>query len=143
MNISTKVMSIAMLLCITLFASSTASAKDKINGSANLLCAAFDVSACLEGGKCARGEARSFDMPEFINVDFKKKMVHATFDSEIEKTANSPIKYSEVSGNQLILQGVENNHGWTMAINKESGRMSIAVVGDEVNYSIFGACKAL
>jgi hypothetical protein len=55
MNISTKVMSIVMLLCITLFASSTASAKDKIDGSANLLCAAFDVSACLEGGGMRQG----------------------------------------------------------------------------------------
>jgi hypothetical protein len=143
MNISTKVMSVAMLLCFTLFAPGNASAKDKIDGSANLICAAFDVSACLVGGKCARGEARSFDMPEFMNVDFKKKVIHATYDVGSDKTASSAIKNSEVSGNQLILQGVENNHGWTMAINKESGRMSIAVVGDEVNYSIFGACKAL
>jgi hypothetical protein len=136
-------MSVAMLLCFTLFAPGNASAKDEIDGSANLLCAAFDVSACLEGGKCARGEARSFDMPEFMNVDFNKKMIHATYDAESDKTANSPIKNSEVSGNQLILQGVENNHGWTMAINRVNGRMSLAVVGDEVSFSIFGACKAL
>jgi hypothetical protein len=99
--------------------------------------------ACLEGGICRRGEARSFEMPEFMSVDFKKKMVHATYDAESEKTANSPIKNSEISGNQLILQGVENNHGWSMAINRENGRMSLAVVGYEVSFSIFGACKAL
>jgi hypothetical protein len=143
MNIRTRLLSATAILGITLLASSTANAKDEIDGSANLICAAFDVMACLEGGKCARGEARSFEMPEFMNVDFKKKMVHATYDSESEKTANSPIKNSEVSGNQLILQGVENNHGWTMAINRESGRMSLAVVGYEVSFSIFGACKAL
>jgi len=50
MNISTKVLSAAILLGITLFASSTANAKDEIDGSANLICAAFDVMACLEGG---------------------------------------------------------------------------------------------
>jgi len=143
MNITTRVLSAAVLLGITLFASSNASAKDEIDGSTNLICAAFDVMACLEGGKCARGEARSFEMPEFMNVDFKNKVVHATYDAESEKTANSPIKNSEISGNQLILQGVENNHGWTMAINRESGRMSLAVVGHEVSFSIFGACKAL
>jgi hypothetical protein len=144
MNISTKVLSAAVFLGITLFASSSASAKDEIDGSANLICAAFDVMACLDGGKCARGEARSFEMPEFMNVDFKRKVVHATYDAESEmKVANSPIKNSEISGNQLILQGVENNHGWTMAIDRNNGRMSLAVVGYEVNYSIFGACKAL
>jgi hypothetical protein len=143
MNISTKVLSVATLLGITLFASSSVSAKSEIDGKANLICAAFDVMACVDGVRCSRGEARSFDMPEFMNVDFKNKTVHATYDAESEKTANSPIKNSEVSGNQLILQGVENNHGWTMAINQETGRMSLAVVGYEVSFSIFGACKAL
>ena len=144
MNISTKVLSAAVFLGITLFASSSVSAKDEIDGSANLICAAFDVMACLDGGVCSRGEARSFEMPEFMNVDFKKKVVHATYDAESEKKeAASPIKNSEISGNQLILQGVENNHGWTMAIDRISGRMSLAVVGHEVSFSIFGACKAL
>jgi hypothetical protein len=143
MNIRTKVLSATAILGITLFASSTANAKVEIDGSANLICAAFDVMACLEGGICRRGEARSFDLPEFMNVDFKKKVVHATYDFESEKIANSPIKNSEISGNQLILQGVENNHGWSMAINRESGRMSLAGVGDEVSFTIFGACKAL
>ncbi len=143
MNIRTKVLSAAILLGITLLASGNAIAKDEIDGSENLICAAFDVSACLEGGRCTRGEARSFDMAEFMNVDFKKKIVHATYDAESDKTANSPIKNMEASGNQLILQGVENNHGWTMAINRVTGRMSIGVVGDEINFSIFGACKAL
>jgi hypothetical protein len=144
MNISTRVLSAAVLLGVTLFASSSACAKDEIDGSANLICAAFDVMACLDGGICSRGEARSFEMPEFMNVDFKKKTVHATYDAESEKKeASSPIKYSEISGNQLILQGVENNHGWTMAIDRNSGRMSLAVVGHEVSFSIFGACKAL
>jgi hypothetical protein len=143
MNISTKVLSVATLLGITLFASSSVSAKSEIDGKANLICAAFDVMACVDGVRCSRGEARTFDMPEFMGVDFKKKTVNATYDAASEKTANSPIKYSEVSGNQLILQGVENNHGWTMAINQETGRMSLAVVGHEVSFSIFGACKAL
>ena len=100
MNISTRVLSAMILLVITLFASSSASAKNEFDGSANLICAAFDVMACLDGGICSRGEARSFEMPEFMNVDFKANTVHATYDDESEKTATSPIKNSEVSGSQ-------------------------------------------
>ena len=112
MNTSTKVLGAAVLLGMTMFASSSVSAKGEFDGTSNLICAAFDVMACLNAGICSRGEARTFDMPEFMNVDFKKKMVHASYDVDSEKqTANSPIKNSEVSGNQLILQGVENNHG--------------------------------
>jgi hypothetical protein len=144
MKTSTKLLSAAVLLGMTMFASSSVSAKGEFDGSSNLICAAFDVMACLNAGVCSRGEARTFDLPEFMNVDFKKKTVHVSYDADSEKqTANSPIKNSEVSGNQLILQGVENNHGWSMAINQESGRMSVSAVGHEVTYTIFGACQAL
>ena len=144
MNINTKVLNAAILLGTMLLASSSANAIDEFDSKSNLICAAFDVMACLDTGRCSRGEARTFDMPEFMKVDFKKKVINASYDEESEKlTANSPIKNSEISGNQLILQGVENNHGWTMAINQENGRMSLSVVGYEVNFSIFGACKAL
>jgi hypothetical protein len=78
-----------------------------------------------------------------MKVDFKQKVVHATYHAESEKAASSPIKNSEISGNQLILQGIENNHGWTMAIGRESGRMNLSAVGHEVSFTIFGACKAL
>ena len=59
------------------------------------------------------------------------------------KTADSPFKNFQSTDKQLIIQGVENDHGWTMAISKETGRMSLAVVGEEVSFTIFGACKAL
>jgi hypothetical protein len=144
MNTSIKLLGATVLLGTTLFASSSVSAKDGIDGSKNLMCAAFDVTACLDTGLCSRGEARTFDMPEFMSVDFKKKVVIANYAIDSEKaTATSPIKNLETSGNQLILQGVENNHGWTMAIHRESGRMSLAVVGYEVSFSIIGACKVL
>lgn len=139
MNISTRVLS-AMLLSAAFLAPGSASAEGEINGKSNLLCAAFDVMACLESGVCSRGEARTFDLPEFMTVDVKKKAVIVTYDG---KTASSPIKNSEVSGNQLILQGIENNHGWTMAINRQSGRMNVSSVGYEVSFTMFGACKAL
>lgn len=140
MNISTKVLGVAAVLGITLFATSSASAKDEIDGKANLLCAAFDVMACLDSGVCSRGEARTFDLPEFMKVDFKQKAVTVTYDG---KTANSPINNSEITGNQLILQGFENNHGWTIAIHRQTGRMNVSSVGYEVSFTIFGACKAL
>jgi len=141
MNVKLKALSVAVLLGITLFASSSVNAKGKIDGSSNLICAAFDVMACTDGGHCRRGEARAFDLPEFMDVDFKKKAVIATYDGGTT-TATSPIKNSEISGNQLILQGVENNHGWSMAIHRESGRMNLSSVGYEVSFTIFGACKA-
>ena len=135
-------LSIVALTCTMLFASGVANAKGTYDGKSNLICASFNVMACVDGMNCAKGEARDFEMPEFMMVDFKKKVIHGTYESET-KEAESPIKNMEVNGTQLVLQGVENAHGWTMAVHNETGRMSLAVVGEQLSFSIFGACKAL
>jgi hypothetical protein len=80
-------------------------------------------------------------MPEFLSVDFKKKSIRADYDGD--KTADSAFKNFQSTDSQLIIQGVENDHGWSMAISKETGRMSVAAVGEEVTFTMFGACKAL
>ena len=140
MKTTLKRLNTAVLLGMMLCVSVAANAESKTDGSSNLICATFSITACVEG-HCANGEARTFDMPEFMTVNFKKKSIHADYDGE--KTADSPFKNFQSTDSQLIIQGVENNHGWSMAISKETGRMSLAVVGEEVTFTMFGACKAL
>ena len=41
-----------------------------------------------------------------------------------------------------MLQGVENGHGWTMAIDTRHGRMTTSATGEDVSYLMFGACIA-
>jgi uncharacterized Fe-S cluster protein YjdI len=137
-----KSFSVAALAGALLLASGVANAKGAYDGKSDLICASFNVMACVDGMNCVKGEARDFEMPEFMRVDVKKKVVFATYESE-SKRADSPIKNMEVNGSQLILQGVENAHGWSMAIHRDTGRMSLAVVGEQLSFSIFGACKAL
>ena len=132
----------AVLVCIMMFASGAAIAKDKFDGSSNLICATIDVVACASGTNCTRGQARKFDLPEFMTIDFKKKIIHVTYDGGSTE-AESPIRNSEMSETQLVLQGVENGHGWSMTIHQDTGRMSIAVIGDEMSFAMFGVCKAL
>lgn len=136
-----KRLSTAALLCLMLFVSAAANAASKFDGSSNLICATFDITACVDGVTCAKGQARTFDMPEFLTVNFKKKSIHADYDGG--KTADSPFKNFQSTDSQLIMQGVENDHGWTMAISKKTGRMSVSSVGEEVSFTMFGACMAL
>ena len=142
MKHSMRKISAAAVLGITMFASASVSAKDSIDGSKDLLCAVFDVMACVDGGHCTRGEASSFGLPPFMRVLVKEKVIRATYDGGA-KTADSPIKNSSESGNQFILQGVENNHGWTMAIHRETGTMKVSSIGYEVSFTAFGGCQAL
>jgi len=111
------------------------------DGTANLVCAAIDVVGCVNGPGCLEGQARTFELPEFMFVDFEKKLVRATDESGHKEV--SPIKNFEQTDTQMILQGVENERGWNAAIDRQTGRMTVTSAGPDVSFMIFGACTAL
>lgn len=111
------------------------------DGSVNLVCSSVDVVGCTDGPTCLQARARDFALPDFLFVDFAKKVVRGTEASGLKQT--SPIKSSERSEHQLVLQGFENHHGWTLAIARADGRMTLTSTGPDVSFMIFGACTAL
>jgi len=113
-----------------------------LDGSANLICASNKVVACTKAGVCMEGDARTFELVEFMFVDFKAKVVKARTVGDARKE-ESPIRSFEKSNTQLILQGVENGHGWGMSIDQTGGRMAGAIAGESVNFMIFGVCTTL
>jgi len=132
---------LATLLASTpLLAAPTDAGKPVINGKSALICSVNNVTACPDTGRCLQGQARAFDLPQFIAIDFAGKAVGTTKDSGAKAT--SPIKNQESSRNQILLQGVENGHGWSMAIDTIHGRMTVATTGEDVSYILFGACIA-
>ncbi len=134
--------SVLILACALMLGSAAANAAGSFDGSSNIICAAIDVVGCVDGAKCLKGPARTFELPEFMTVDFKKMVVHVSYDGGT-KEAESPIKNHETTGTQLILQGVENGHGWSMAIHRSTGRMTTVAAGEDLSFSIFGVCKAI
>jgi len=112
-----------------------------LDGTSNLICSAIDVVACAEGSACTMGQAKNFDLPQFVVIDVEASVVRATKHSGIEET--SPVKNMEVSGKQLILQGIENGRGWGISINGETGDMAASVVGDAVSFLVHGACTPI
>lgn len=113
-----------------------------LDGSGNLVCASNNVVACPRGSACVQGEASTFDLPAFMFVDFKGKVVNARTEGDARKV-ESPIRNFAKSNTQLILQGVENGHGWVLSIDQDGGRMTTTVTGEAGSFIIFGACTAL
>ncbi len=107
----------------------------------NLVCAAIDVVGCMNGPGCMEGQARTFALPQFMFVDFENKRVRTT--AESGHNAVSPIKNSETTERQMILQGVENHRGWSAAIDRQTGKMIVTSAGPDVSFMVFGACTAL
>lgn len=114
---------------------------EMLNDSSNIVCSSVDVIACHHNANCVNGSSRSFDLPDFMFVNFKDKSISAK--NHAGKKFVSPIKNFEVTESQLIIQGIENHRGWNAAIDRESGRLSVSSVGDEVSIMIFGACTKI
>lgn len=104
----------------------------------NLICATRDVVACEYASGCIQGSPGSFDLPDFLVIDFKKNQVTASKETGIKNV--SPLKTVETTQQQIILQGVENHRGWTAAIDRKTGHLSITSSGADLSYMIFGTC---
>ena len=129
-------------LAITIGVAPVAASAAGLDGSASLVCAANKVVACTKAAVCVEGDASAFDLVEFMFVDFKAKVVKARALGDTRKE-ESPIRILEKSNTQLVLQGVENGHGWGMSIDQTGGRMAAAIAGESASFMIFGVCTAL
>jgi len=128
--------------CIVATAScvSTVVSAEGLDGSSDIVCAVMRVVACLENGECLEGQAKTFEIPVLYIIDADKNVLRGTYESG--EKAVSPIKNKELNGEQLVLQGVENGRGWSVAVNTVTGAMSGAGVGDDVSFLVDGACAA-
>ena len=109
-----------------------------LDGKSNLVCAAVDVIGCTNGPGCREGTANSFGLPQFMFVDFNKQEIQATDETGLDVV--SEIKSSEITEQQIILQGIENHRGWSVTIDKANGKMTVASSGSGVSFMVFGAC---
>ena len=126
---------------LTIAAVSSVSAAGKLDLSKNLICATINVVGCVDGGVCVKGQAKEFDLPQFIVVDADKQLVRATDETGHKEV--SPVKNRVNSESELILQGAEDGKGWSIVINQDNGDMSATLAGKEVSFMAFGVCTAI
>ncbi len=139
MHTTIRLAAASLLLAIAMPGAALAADFD---GSKSLICAAIDVVACTEGAQgpvCLQGHSRSFDLAEFFRIDFKQKEIRATGNNA---DAVSPIRNQQKTATQVIMQGVENERGWTAAVDQADGELTLSVAGQDVSFTIFGACTA-
>jgi len=130
-----KLMGLA-LLCIIVTPLSIAAAD--FDGSKPLLCATIETFECGSDIECQRGTAQSINLPQFLKIDFKEKKISGIRESG--EVLTTEIENMERSDGKLVLQGTQNNKGWSMLINEATGKMTITVSDDQVGFMVFGAC---
>jgi hypothetical protein len=120
----------AALLCST-----TAVFGADFDGSKRLICATVDAHACDPGEACLHALPDDLGVPRFMRIDFAAKTIAGP-------KRTTQIRYMDTGADQLLLQGSELGYGWTIALDKTTGSMSLTFVNREDVFVAFGNCLA-
>ena len=119
----------------------TAAFADDLTGSDRFLCSAGSVSACCDDGECASGTAAEINLPQFIEVDLVAKRIDTTKSSGLNRT--SPIEIVRRVNGRIVLQGVENDHPYSFAINEKTGELAATITEAMCSVIAFAKCTPL
>ena len=103
------------------------------DGSKVLICAPVQAFDCAAGEDCARGLPEEIGAPAFMRIDVANKAV-------IGPNRTSPILFVDKSEAQLLLQGTELGHGWVIAVDQETGKITATLANRDGVFVLFGAC---
>ncbi len=103
-----------------------------------LLCAVISTASCAPASACTTGVAEDLNLPQFIRIDFAQKKIQGVRPSG--EDTSSIIESSYHHEGMLVLQGMENRQGWTIAIHEADGKMTASAAGKESVLVAFGAC---
>jgi hypothetical protein len=128
-----------------LFCVSLPCAAGDFDGSRPMVCAVIKAIECTPSAGCIEVSLESAGLPRFSVIDAKKKVLHPTKESGINRV--SAIKQIESVDGKLILQGAEDGLedvrdglGWTIAIGEDTGELVLTASGDGVAFVVYGAC---
>jgi len=115
------------------------------DGSDPLLFASQEVYECSLKNGCNEIEAVDINLPSFLIINFKQKEISAT--SESGRKAITKIERIESKDGMLYVQGAEDGYegvedglGWTLAIEKDSGKGVLTGAMPGAAFVVFGVC---
>ena len=109
---------------------------DDLRGADKLLCTAVQATRCSADDECRSGPPWNWNIPQFIEVDLKKKKLAAASG----ENRVTPIKNLERNDDVLYLQGVEGGGAFSFVIDEATGSLSVAVATQAGTTMVLGAC---
>jgi hypothetical protein len=132
-----KTILLILVLVLTTCLPAQVSAGD-FDGSKPLICATIETLECEPGGKCHKGTAESIDIPQFLKINFKKKIISGTGEDGTVRTTKIE-NISRIPG-KLIIQGVQEGRAWSSVISEVTGKMTLSASDDQLGFVVFCAC---
>jgi hypothetical protein len=98
-----------------------------------------EITECDESGKCYQGTARDVNLPQFIRINLKEKMLSGVGNAAGQTT---PIDFMKPENGRVVLHGAK-GRGWTALILEETVKLVPTISAEGAAFIIFGACTAL
>ena len=111
---------------------------DSLKDANRMLCVPGDVSHCVADIGCKSGLPEDRNIPEFIEVDLKRKTLATTRASG--ENRSTPIGSQLRQDDHIYLQGVENGRTFSMVISEMTGNLTFTIATDGETASGFGDC---
>jgi hypothetical protein len=121
-----------------LLLASTASLADDVVGADRILCTAMQATRCSMEEECRTGPPWNWNIPRFIEIDFKKQQLSTTAASRENRV--TPFKNLEREDGMIYLQGVEGGRAFSFAIEEATGALAVAVATKGRATSVLGFC---
>lgn len=138
MKKSMKYLAPAMVLALAV---SPAAKADDLSGVDSILCAASIATVCTPDGDCLTAPPWNWNIPGFIEIDLKGKIMKTTQASGENRSTS--VRTMERTDGLILLQGMEQQRAFSFQINEETGMVSVAVARDGVVVSVFGTCTPM
>ena len=108
-----------------------------------ILCATTEVQDCLATRGCEEVQPEDVNVPTFMRLNLKKNRIEVG-DQSVD------IERSEEVENRLVMQGAEDGSenrpdgaGWTVSVNKDTGRFVATLAMEQAGLVLFGACTEI
>jgi len=111
---------------------------DVLKDADRILCAPGQVSHCVVNGDCSSELPEDENIPEFIEVDLKRKTLATTRASG--ENRSTPIHNISRESGYIYLLGVEGGRSFSMVISEITGDLTFVVAADGETAAMFGDC---
>jgi hypothetical protein len=124
-----------MLLVISAYYAEAAT----FDQSTSIVCAFTQAVECDSQKTCERTTLEDVGLPPFFKLDLKEKVITGMGVSEGADQKKTKVISFQRADEKMFLQGIE-VRGWSMVISENTGKMTLAVSGDDEAFVLFGAC---
>jgi hypothetical protein len=131
------VKTISRLSILLLMLLASAAQAQEVDATRPLRCALAEAAECDEMAACSDVTLEQIELPGEFRVDFAGKQLVS---SDGQRT--SPVQAVEALDAVVVLQGHQNGRGWTMVLERATGRLSATIATVDGAFILAGGCSA-